>query len=190
MQVSRREFIKTSGTLLVGVGIGALGFDVATVEAKAWKLRVKGAKETPTICPYCAVGCGIICHTDNRTGRVVYTEGDSSHPINQGSLCSKGAALYQLAINENRLTQPLYRAPYSNEWQVKSWDWMLTHIAQRVKKTRDAGFITTDTKGQAVNRCEAIAHVGSAALDNEECWVLQAMMRALGLPYIEHQARI
>ncbi len=190
MKVSRRDFIKTSGTVLVGAGMGALGFDLAPVEAKVRKLRVRGAKETPTICPYCAVGCGIICHTDNRSGKVIYTEGDSSHPINEGTLCSKGSALYQLAINEKRITQPLYRAPYSNEWEPKSWDWMLTQIAQRVKKTRDANFITANSKGQVVNRCEAIAHVGSAALDNEECWVLQAMMRALGLPYIEHQARI
>ena len=45
-------------------------------------------------------------------------------------------------------------------------------------------------RGKTVNRVEAIAEVGSAALDNEECWPLQAMMRALGLVYIEHQARI
>ena len=59
-----------------------------------------------------------------------------------------------------------------------------------MKKTRDANFIEKNSKGQEVNRVEAIAHVGSAALDNEECWALQAMMRALGLVWIEHQARI
>jgi formate dehydrogenase major subunit len=47
-----------------------------------------------------------------------------------------------------------------------------------------------NAKGETVNRTEAIASVGSAALDNEECWVYQAMLRAMGLVYIEHQARI
>jgi formate dehydrogenase major subunit len=66
----------------------------------------------------------------------------------------------------------------------------LTEIAKRVKDARDKGFVKTNAKGQVVNRTEGIAHVGSAALDNEECWTLQAMMRSLGLVYIEHQARI
>ncbi len=84
----------------------------------------------------------------------------------------------------------LYRAPGSDKWQEKSWDWALSEIAKKVKATRDANFIEKNDKGQAVNRVEAIAHIGSAALDNEELWPLQAMMRALGLVYIEHQARI
>jgi formate dehydrogenase major subunit len=84
----------------------------------------------------------------------------------------------------------LYRAPGSDSWKRVSWNWALTEIAQRVKDARDAGFVKTNAKGQVVNRTESIAHVGSAALDNEECWTLQAVMRALGLVYIEHQARI
>ncbi len=63
-------------------------------------------------------------------------------------------------------------------------------IALNTKKTRDATFTRKNSKGQVVNRTEGIAHIGSAALDNEECWPIQAMMRALGLVYIEHQARI
>jgi formate dehydrogenase major subunit len=136
------------------------------------------------------VGCGIICHTDAKTGRVVYTEGDADHPINGGSLCAKGAASYQIASNDKRITKVLYRAPNATQWQVTIWDWALKEIAQRVKKTRDATFTEKNAQGQVVNRCEAIASVGSAALDNEECWVYQAMLRALGLVYIEHQARI
>jgi formate dehydrogenase major subunit len=190
MKTTRRGFLKVSGTVAVAAALDGLGFNPKPVQAAAWKLRVAGTKEMPTICPYCAVGCGIICHTDRQTGKVVYTEGDSDHPINQGTLCSKGAALYQVAINESRITQPLYRAPYSEKWETKSWDWMLTEIAKRVKHTRDQGFTATNIIGQTVNRVTNIAHVGSAALDNEECWVIQAMMRSLGLVYIEHQARI
>jgi formate dehydrogenase major subunit len=95
-----------------------------------------------------------------------------------------------LANNENRVTTPLYRKPYSTQWQEVSWDWALWTLAKRIKKTRDATFRRRNKKGSIVNRTTGIASVGSAALDNEECWLTQAMMRALGLVYIEHQARI
>jgi len=188
MKVTRRDFIKISGATATGLVFSQLGFDLSPVSAYASKLRIKGAKETTTICPYCAVGCGIICHS--KGGKVVNTEGDPDHPINQGSLCAKGAALYQWVNNDSRITTPLYRAPGSDGWKPVSWDWALTEIAKRVKEARDEGFVKTNAKGQVVNRTENIAHIGSAALDNEECWTLQAMMRALGLVYIEHQARI
>jgi formate dehydrogenase major subunit len=154
-------------------------------------LKTKYARETTTICPYCAVGCGAIVHTSRKgDGRVMNIEGDPDHVINQGTLCSKGAALSQLVENDNRLLEPMYRAPYSNGWQQVSWDWALGTIAQRVKETRDATFTRKNSKGQVVNRTTHVASVGSAALDNEECWIYQALMRVLGLVYIEHQARI
>ena len=84
----------------------------------------------------------------------------------------------------------MYRAPYTDKWHAVSWDWALGKIAHRVKETRDASFTAKNDKGQVVNRTTAIASVGSAAMDNEECWTYQALMRALGLVYIEHQARI
>jgi formate dehydrogenase major subunit len=130
-------------------------------------------------------------HTSKKgDGRVINIEGDPDHVINRGTLCSKGAALSGLSENENRLLQPMYRAPYAKEWKPVSWDRALTEIAERVKKTRDATFTKKNDKGQVVNRTTDIVSVGSAALDNEECWIYQALMRALGLVYIEHQARI
>ena len=117
-------------------------------------------------------------------------EGDPDHPINEGSLCAKGASIYGLAENPNRVTKVMYRAPGSAKWEEKPWDWALTRIAQLVKKTRDASFEEKNAKGQLVNRTLQIASVGSAALDNEECWIYQQMLRGLGLVYIEHQARI
>jgi formate dehydrogenase major subunit len=154
-------------------------------------LKTKYAKETTTICPYCAVGCGAIVHTSQKgDGRVMNIEGDPDHVISRGSLCSKGAALSGLAENENRLLDPMYRAPGANEWKQVSWDWALTEIAKRVKKTRDDTFTSKNKKGQVVNRTTGIVSGGSSALDNEECWIYQALLRALGLVYIEHQARI
>ena len=187
---SRRDFMKFSGLAAASVALGNLGFDLKPAYAHAQILKIRMAKETTTICPYCACGCGIICHTDLVTGKVINTEGDPDHPINEGALCAKGAALFQMINNPNRITKPLYRRPYSYKWEEVTWEWALEQIAKRVKETRDKYFIRLNNKGQEVNRVEAIAHVGSAALDNEECWLIQAMMRALGLVYIEHQARI
>jgi formate dehydrogenase major subunit len=153
----------------------------------------KPVGETPTICCFCAVGCGAIVAAEN--GRVVNLEGDPDHPINQGSLCSKGMALAQLnavdgEVNPNRLQKVKYRAPSSSTWEEKSLEWAIEQIARRIKDTRDQYLIETDGEGRTVNRLEAIAALGGAALDNEECSLLVKALRSLGLVYIEHQARI
>lgn len=190
MKLTRRDFLKISGTATTGLALSGMGFNLRPVEAYTQTLRIKDAKETTTICCYCSVGCGIICHTDTKTGKVIYTEGDADHPINGGALCAKGASLYQIAQNDKRSSKVLYRAPNSDKWEAKTWEWALQKIAQRVKDSRDKSFVKKNEKGQVVNRCNGIASVGSAAMDNEECWLYQAMLRALGLVYIEHQARI
>ena len=191
MKLNRREFIQVTGATAAGIAVSGLGFDLNPVKAHAQMLKTQYAKETTTICCYCAVGCGAIVHTSKKgDGRVINIEGDPDHVINRGSLCSKGAALAQLVENSNRITDPMYRAPYSNQWKKVSWDWALSEIAKRVKTTREASFEAKNAKGQLVNRTGGIASVGSAALDNEECWIYQALIRAMGVTYIEHQARI
>jgi formate dehydrogenase major subunit len=194
MDVSRREFLVISGVFGAGVGLSSLGLDLGPVKAYAAELkmdRMKSAKDTTSICPYCAVGCGLIVSTDTKSGKIINIEGDPEHPVNEGTLCSKGSAVFQTtANNPNRLTKVLYRAPYSDKWEEKSWDWAVTEIAKRAKKTRDATFVPKNAKGQVVNRTEAIAHIGSSNIDNDECWALNGLMRSLGLVYIDHQARI
>ena len=191
MKINRREFIQITGATAAGLAVSGLGFDLRPVKAHAQMLKTKYAKEPATICCYCAVGCGAIVHTSRKgDGRVINIEGDPDHVINRGSLCSKGAALAQLVENDSRITEPMYRAPYSQKWEKVSWEWALTEIAKRVKATRDATFESTNAGGEVVNRAGGIASVGSAALDNEECWIYQALIRAIGVTYIEHQARI
>jgi len=192
MTVSRRDFFKLSGTSLAAA---TFGFSLAPVEARAADLQIRYAKETTTICPYCAVGCGMIVHTQR--GEIINVEGDPDHPINEGALCPKGSSVYQLRDNTARLTKPLYRAPGTSEWQEVSWDWALDEIAKKVKKTRDTTFVPTSSikvnnqqVEAVVNRTMGIASIGSAALDNEECYLYQKFLRGLGLVYIEHQARI
>ncbi len=190
MKISRREFLKASGVGVSGVFLfGALNPDVAKAKPHKFLPLSKQIGEKTTICPYDASGCGFIVASEN--GKVVNIEGDPDHPINRGAACAKGASLRQLsADNPRRLSKVLYRAPGGTEWQDKSWDWALDRIASNIKKTRDTNWREKDDEGYQVNRTEAIASVGGAALDNEECYLLVKMLRSLGLVYIEHQARI
>lgn len=186
MSVTRRDFLKISGTTALAGATAALSPTEA--QAKERLNRIKGAEVTTTICPYCAVGCGMVVHSKN--GKVINIEGDPDHPINRGSLCSKGASLYQIAENPTRVKKPMYRAPGADSWKEVEWDWAIDQIARKIKDSRDQTFTETNEKGQTVNRCDGIASVGSAAMDNEECYLFQKWLRSLGLVAIEHQARI
>jgi formate dehydrogenase major subunit len=188
MLVTRREFLKTSA-VTAGVAITGMGFALRPVKAHAAELRknLAEATETTTICPYCGVGCGFVVHSSG--GQVINIEGDWEHPINQGTACSKGSSLYQMANNENRLTTVMYRGPGASDWSEMDYNEAINRVARKIKDTRDATFETTNSDGATVNRTSSIGSLGSAALDNEECWLYQKMLRAFGLVYIEHQAR-
>ena len=195
MQFSRRGFLKLGAGATASVAFGGLGISLTPVAAAAQDAKLKWTRQTTSVCCYCAVGCGLLVSTSaeghpDGPGKAINVEGNPDHPINEGSLCAKGASTFQLASNKDRPQKPLYRAPGATEWKEVEWSWALPEIAKRVRATRDATFTEKNAAGQVVNRTEAIASLGSAALDNEECWALQAMQRALGLVYIEHQARL
>ncbi len=150
--------------------------------------RIAGADVTESICPYCAVGCAQLVY--HRDGKVIDIEGNYASPINQGTLCPKGSATYQLVENPNRLLTVRYRAPYSDHWEEKPLDWAMARIATLVKETRDRTWEATDDEGHVVNRTRAIAHLGGATLDNEENYLIKKLFAGLGMVWIENQARI
>ena len=191
MAMHRRDFMKLACAGGAVMAFGGLGFRLDQAAAAASIMKLEGSRQTTSVCCYCSTGCGLIVSTaKDGSGRCVNVEGNPDHPVSLGALCPKGSSIWQMTENDRRVTKPLYRAANSDKWQEKSWEWTLAEIAKRVKAARDAGFTPKNAKGDTVNRCETIASVGSAALDNEECWALQAFLRALGLTYIEHQARI
>ena len=199
MGVTRRRFLQLTGAAFmtsVMYEFTAQSPALAVETAQGWKLI--DVKETSTICCYCSGGCGTIVSV--RDGKLVNIEGDPDHPINRGGLCSKGSSQFgvnsvyddkngERIINPNRLTKPMVRRAGKSEWEELSWDQTIDEISKRIKKTRDENYETV-SEGVTVNRCEAIAHFGAAALDNEEGYVAQKLCRGLGMTYIEHQARI
>jgi formate dehydrogenase major subunit len=151
--------------------------------------RIRDAKVVHSVCPYCAVGCSLNVYV--KDGKVLDIEGDPNSPINRGTLCPKGSATFQYTVNPSRLTQVLYRAPFSYHWEVRSLDWAMEQIAQRVKKTRDETFVTRLEDGREVNHTLGIASLGGATLDIEENYLIKKLFNGgLGIVSIENQARI
>ena len=191
MTFSRRGFLKAS---TVG-GTIALGFDFSEARAEMRDLKISRTTETRSTCPYCAVSCGVIIHTlgdraKNVTASVVHVEGDPDHPINRGTLCSKGATLRDDINNPNRLTKPMVRRPGSNRWEEISWDDAIAGIARHVKTTRDACFVAKNAKGQVVNRNPGMAMIGGCTDTNEFNYLQWKFITALGVPYRDSQARV
>ena len=187
--INRRDFLKIGAAGAGGVGLSALGFDLAQAYQIKQTLRIAGARESHSVCPYCAVGCALIAYTDD-SGKLLQIEGDPDSPVNEGRLCPKGASAMQLAVSANRVENVKYRAAKATTWQNISWDKAMGMLAQRVKDSRDRTFVTTDASGNTVNRCEGIAFAGGAAFSSEEGYFATKVMRGLGLVYLEQQARV
>jgi len=193
MTTSRRDFIKIAA--IGGTAASVLGFDLKPAYAQLRELKIAEASETRSTCPYCSVSCGIIIYTlgdkaKNVTPQVVHVEGDPDHPINRGTLCPKGASLYQDILNDRRLLKPQVRRPGSDHWDDISWDDAIHEIAERVKATRDATFVDKDAQGHTVNRLESIAWTGGCTDTNEFNYLVVKSMRSLGVVYLENQARV
>ena len=196
MKLSRRGLFKLTA-IAAGTGglVSGLGFDLRSAHAASRKLKIGSAREFKTVCPYCAVGCGTIAYVHGSGGlntvkSIVHIEGDGDNPINGGTLCPKGASQMQLALSPRVRKKPLYRAPKATEWKEVDWEFAMDLFAKRFKEARDHTFVAKDSQERVVNRVEGIGWVGSATIANEDAYLVVKTMRALGLVYIDHQARI
>lgn len=193
MNVSRRDFLKLSGVSAAGAAVLLFTEEKAALASDLKSLRIAKAKEVPSVCPHCSVGCGLIAYV--KDGDLLQLEGNPDSPINEGSLCPKGASAMQFAYEGVGKPNPLrelkakYRKPGADRWEEVQLDWALDRIAEKIKETRDKGFIET-VNGVTVNRTETLAHLGSACVDNEEAYLITKLMRSLGVVYLEHHARI
>jgi formate dehydrogenase major subunit len=192
VSLTRRDFLRASAAgVAPGTALGSLlglGASLASATARAQELRIKDAQATPSVCPYCSVGCATIVHTIE--GEIVNIEGDKRSPHSEGCLCPKGAAIYQLHKNPNRATKVLHRNPGATHWEEVELDWAMDRVVALVKKTRDETFVEFLGDGRLVNHTTAIFALGGATLDNEWNHLQQKLMRGLGVVAIENQARI
>ena len=192
-ELTRRQLFKGGAASAVAVGISAYGFDVAEATTVKQHLRIEGARLSHSVCPYCAVGCSLLAYTRkgaNGATELLQIEGDPDSPVNEGTLCPKGATAMELAISKRRLTSPLHRAPGATEFKRVSWDFVLDKLARNIKAARDRTFVAKDDDGKVVNRTEGLAFAGGAAFSNEEGYLATKLMRGLGLVYLEQQARV
>lgn len=193
MLISRRTFIR--GSLTGGAVTTAFGFSLEAARARSRQLKISRTTETRSVCPYCAVACGVIIHTlgdraGNVTPTVVHVEGDPDSPINRGALCPKGITLRQFIVNDERLREPRYRAPGASEWTTISWDEAIDRMARLIKDTRDRGFEERDAAGRLVNRLTNTAIIGGCTDTNEVNYLLGKFRFGLGVVAYENQARL
>jgi formate dehydrogenase major subunit len=195
-QLSRLQFLTRAGVAASGTSLGsllALGLDPEVLRAATvplgWKLEQTRA--VPSVCPYCAVGCGQLLHV--RDGKLINVEGNPDSPISRGNLCPKGSASFQLTVNPDRQTKCLHRKPGAREWETIDLEEAMDLIAAKLKKTRDETFQpTAEINGRTVtvNHTLAIASLGGATLDNEWNYAQAKLWRGLGGVFLENQARI
>jgi formate dehydrogenase major subunit len=158
-------------------------------QTREWTARTTTADSVvPSVCPYCAVGCGQRVFV--RDGRVVQIEGDPDSPVSRGRLCPKGSASEQLVNSPTRATTMLYRRPGGTEWEPIGVDRATDMIADRVVAARRHDWQEHDEEGRPLRRTMKIAALGGATLDNEENYLIKKLFTALGAIQIENQARI
>ena len=193
--LTRRQFLKVTGTTLVGSSLALMGFSPTPALAEVREFKLSRATETRNTCPYCSVACGILMYglgdgAKNAQASIFHIEGDPDHPVNRGTLCPKGAGLIDFIHSESRLKYPEYRAPGSDKWQRISWDDALDRIAKLLKADRDANFAAKNEAGQTVNRWLTTGMLAASATSNETAFLTHKIARSLGLLAFDNQARV
>ena len=216
VRVSRRDILKLTVGGGAGLAVGGL-LDWPALKAATDNLKLSNVNEFTTSCNFCSCGCGMIAQV--RDGKLLKMEGDYDHIVNRGSLCVKGISMFATHASPQRLTRPRYRAPGTDQWVEISWDDAIARVAKKIRETRDATWIATEKvdapdlsvdrasgdrlqnaprfipheggkRDVPVNRTDAIGFMGGAQNTNEECYLFQKAARLLGMPYVEHQARL
>ena len=161
-----------------------------STQSRTLRPRLEQADRVGTsICPFCAVGCAQLVYA--KDGKPIHIEGDPRSPVNQGTLCPKGAGTLGLMLSEKRINHVLYRAPHADHWETRPLDWAMQRIAQLTKQTRDETFVEHLSDGRLVNHTLGIGSLGGATLDNEENYLIKKLFGGgLGIVNIENQARI
>jgi formate dehydrogenase major subunit len=195
MNVTRRGFLKLTASGIGASSVAALGFSPKRALAEVRTFKLAHSSETRNTCPYCSVGCGVIMYglgdkAKNARTKIFHIEGDPDHPVNRGTLCPKGASLVDFVHSPSRLKYVEYRAPGSDHWERKSWEWAIDRIARLVKDDRDKNITLKNAAGVPVNRWLTAGFLAASASTNETGYITVKVLRALGMTALDNQARV
>src|SRR5213592_4915691 len=138
-----------------------LGLGRAARSERSERLQPRTAtadRVVPSVCPYCAVGCGQRIYVKDE--KIVQIEGDPDSPISRGRLCPKGAATLGLVQSPLRETKVKYRRPHGTEWEDLDLETAMDMIADRVVETRAETWEASDEDGKPLNRTLGMAVLG------------------------------
>ena len=217
------DLIKSSRPLVHAIAEMGMGEECVSARTRQIQPRTREATVTPSVCPYCAVGCSTLIYSQG--DHVIDIEGNADSPTTAGTLgrtgaathhptvnpdrvppalplaphrpstastlCPKAAPTYQPTSTPDRVPTVLYRAPCSTRWEYRPLAWALARIAERIKETRDQGFVRQRDDGTVINQTINLAILGGATLDNEENYLIKKLFTGgLGVVWLENQARI
>ncbi|WP_152607283.1 molybdopterin oxidoreductase family protein, partial [Natrinema salifodinae] len=174
LDLDRRSFMKA--TALAGatiLGSGATGHVLSDDEEEPTGVH-DDAETAKVICNYCSVGCGFKAVKDGDS--FVGMEPWKENPLNNGSLCSKGASILETEHSPKRLKHPLIRE--DGEWRKITWDDAYEMIADTWEDVREE------------YGPDSTMLVGSAHHSNEEAYAFRKLAAFMGTNNVDHQARI
>ncbi len=176
--LTRREFLKMGGATAAGLAAVSLASDRADANVAVTNAGITYPmsydKTVHTVCPYCAVGCGMKVYV--KDNKVVHIEGDEENPISRGSLCSKGSSAIQLIYNDFRVKHPSKKSG-NGEWEKISWSNAYNEISEKLKEIKDK------------YGANSVGVYGCSHATNEEDYLIQKITRIFGTNNREHQAR-
>lgn len=195
MDMNRRQFFRATTAGLMASSLVKLGFSPTEALAETRQFKLASATETRNTCPYCSVGCGLIIYSigdkaKNMQAAIMHIEGDPDHPVNRGTLCPKGAGLFDFVHSPYRLKYPEVREPGSKEWKRISWDSALDRITRLMKEDRDANFVVRNDDGKLVNRWITTGMLAASASSNETGYITHKVIRSMGMLVFDNQARV
>ncbi|MFB6221138.1 MAG: molybdopterin-dependent oxidoreductase, partial [Halolamina sp.] len=174
LDLDRRSFLKASALAgAVALGGGGAGQALAAGEGEADGTDDEG-ELSKTVCNFCAVGCGF--RAERKGNAFVGQEPWFENPINNGSLCSKGAAIYGSEHSERRLKHPLIKD--GDSWRKAGWTEALGKVAGELDEIREQ------------HGPDSVMWMGSAHFSNEESYGFRKLASFFGTNNVDHQARI
>lgn len=134
VKLSRRSFLKVSGTATAGISVAAAMPEKFLSWAETGQEELQ---QIPTFCELCFWNCGLIAKVQN--GKVVKVDGNPLSERGRGRLCGRGNAALGSLYDPDRLKYPMINTGKRGEpkWKRASWDEALGLIAKKLQAIKE-----------------------------------------------------